>query len=88
MTAEVLINRSLYVTDDGEPNSVHDSVESVKEAMIEFAKYHVEQALKAADNNATIDIIDREEISEGSFRPIYGVDSKSILNAYPLENIK
>lgn len=60
----------------------------IKKAMIEFAKYHVEQALKAADNNATIDIIDREEISEGSFRPVYGVDSKSILNSYPLDLIK
>ena len=60
----------------------------VKEAMIEFAKMHVQEALKQASENATVTPIDHEEISEGSFRPIWGVDDESILNAYPLENIK
>ena len=57
-------------------------------AMIEFAKMHVLEALKQASENATVTPIDHEEISEGSFRPIWGVDDESILNAYPLENIK
>ena len=57
-------------------------------AMIEFAKLHVKEALKQASENATVTPIDHEEISEGSFRPIWGVDDESILNAYPLENIK
>lgn len=56
--------------------------------LIEFAKMHVLEALKQASENATVTPIDHEEISEGSFRPIWGVDDESILNAYPLENIK
>ena len=60
----------------------------VYNAMIEFAKMHVQEALRLASENATVTPIDHEEISEGSFRPIWGVDDESILNAYPLENIK
>lgn len=47
---------------------------------IEFAKLHVEAALKAAAENA-IAIPSEEDIEEY-------VDKNSILNAYPLENIK
>ena len=60
----------------------------VREAMIEFAKMHVQEALKQASEKACVTPIDHEEISEGSFRPIWGVDDESILNAYTLENIK
>ena len=60
----------------------------ISEIMKGFTKRHVKAALEAADCNAEVTPIDHEEISEGSFRPIYGVDSSSILNAYPLENIK
>ena len=59
-----------------------------KQQKIEFAKLHVQRALKAADEKATVTPIDHEEISKGSFQPIWGVDSESILTAYPLENIK
>ena len=58
------------------------------EAMVEFAKRHVTAALKEASEKATVTPIDHEEISEGSFRPIWGVDDDSILKSYPLENIK
>lgn len=61
---------------------------NVKNYMIEFAKLHVEAALKEASEKATVTPIDHEEISEGSFRPIWGVDDDSILNSYPLTNIK
>jgi hypothetical protein len=58
--------------------------------MIEFAKMHVEAALKAADNNAQVDIVDWNDpgfnLTEPA-TPIYGVDNKSILSAYPLTNI-
>lgn len=54
----------------------------------EFAKLHVEAALKQASEKATVTPIDHEEISEGSFRPIWGVDDDSIINSYPLTNIK
>jgi hypothetical protein len=57
-------------------------------ALQEFAKMHVTAALKEASEKATVTPIDHEEISEGSFRPIWGVDDDSILNSYPLENIK
>ena len=56
--------------------------------MIAFAKFHVEAALKAADEKATVTPIDHEETSEGSFHLIWGVDDESILTAYPLENIQ
>ena len=55
---------------------------------IEFAKLHVEAALKEASEKATVTPVDHEEISEGSFRPIWGVDDDSILNSYSLDNIK
>lgn len=49
----------------------------IQKAMIEFAQYHVEQALKAASEKAL-----KEEECEGSVHP------NTIINAYPLENIK
>jgi len=61
---------------------------TIPQLMIEFAQMHVQEALKKADEKATVTPIDHEEISEGSWRPIWGVDSDSILNAYPLTNIK
>lgn len=56
---------------------------NAKSAMIEFAKLHVEAALKAASENA-------EAIAEPDYRggEWYLVNKESILNAYPLENIK
>jgi hypothetical protein len=48
--------------------------------MIEFAKLHVEAALKAASEDAhTKDVPYTDDVE---------VDKDSILNAYPLENIK
>ena len=58
------------------------------EAMIEFAKLHCIEQAKIISENATVTPIDHEEISEGSFRPIWGVDDDSILNAYSLNLIK
>ena len=59
------------------------SIESIYNNMIEFAKLHVQAALKAANDNADVTVIDVD--MTGS---IWGVDSDTILNAYPLENIK
>ena len=81
-TAEEFLRNSSVTSSDR-----HDFL-SKQELMIEFAKMHVQEALKQASENATVTPIDHEEISEGSFRPIWGVDDESILNAYPLENIK
>jgi hypothetical protein len=55
----------------------------VKKAMIEFAKYHVEKALKTARIEAVLtDDVDLD----GRFYNV--VDSESIINSYQLENIK
>ena len=53
--------------------------------MIEFAKLHVKEALKAASEDASMDIDFICSQQEGS---IGGIDKESILNAYPNELIK
>jgi len=62
-----------------------DDIENVYHAMREFAKYHVEQALKEASKKASI--ID-ESIGGGLNIEVKSIDKDSILNAYSLENIK
>jgi len=52
----------------------------VEEGLIEFAKLHVEAALKKADYLSEI------KMPEGSWEDID--DKDFILNAYPLDNIK
>jgi hypothetical protein len=58
---------------------------SIHDAMIEFAKLHVEAALKEASKKAQI----KYEYSGnvGEYCDEF-VDVNSILNSYPLENIK
>jgi len=51
--------------------------------MIEFAKLHVEKALKITSEKAECYLAGRP----GDYQ-YYEVKSSSILNAYPLENIK
>jgi hypothetical protein len=89
-TAEEFIEQYLRgdrVHDD--INKVVDEEEAI-EAMIEFAKLHVEAALKEASDNAEADYT--YEVFGGEFydQPIYRyfVKKDSILNSYPLENIK
>ena len=52
------------------------------EKLIEFAKLHVEAALEQALYNAEINDFDEHE----QYSPC--IDGPSILNAYPLDNIK
>jgi hypothetical protein len=52
----------------------------ITHAMIEFTKLHVEAALKAAANNI--------EVNCDSSDTFQSVNEQSILNAYPLINIK
>jgi hypothetical protein len=58
--------------------------------MIEFAKLHVEAALKEAINN--VRIIDDPNSYCGNtgseYPPDQILDTDAILNSYPLENIK
>lgn len=57
-----------------------DCYNDVERAMIEFAKIHVEAALKAAASDAyTKDVPFSNDVE---------VDQESILTAYPSENIK
>lgn len=71
---EFLNNHKLY---DG--YETEEIKQDVIQMMIDFAKYHVEQALKAA----------LEEAPTGSSTdiPSYEDMKDAILNAYPLENI-
>jgi hypothetical protein len=87
-TAEELFKKYSWTAKlDGETLKVVDRQDFLKAIKL-YAKLHVEAALKEASENATVTPIDHEEISEGSFRPIWGVDDDSILNSYPLNNIK
>jgi hypothetical protein len=52
-------------------------------SMIEFAKLHVESALKLITTEATVETINKYSPEEQHI-----VNQDSILNAYPLENIK
>jgi len=79
-TAEELLNDRVYITQDG-IEDVHDSLSTVAEAMIEFAKLHVEAALKEALESipclgSSSDIATYEEVED------------AVLNAYPLTLIK
>ena len=58
----------------------------VKEAMIEFAKMHVQEALRLASVEAEVEHELSNPYDSNSEYTI--VNKESILNAYPLENIK
>ena len=62
-------------------NTKRISIEDAKEAMIEFAKLHVTAALKNASENSETKWIKYTDHD-------YEVDKDSILNSYPLKNIK
>jgi hypothetical protein len=64
-------------------------------ALREFAKLHVEAALKEAFNNSEMRVSENDTNEHPSFTDNYDdsyvtitVSKDSILNAYPLENIK
>ena len=66
----------------------------VKEAMIEFAKMHVQEALKQASENAFVEYIDLNTDEIFDYTDVItdddvevNINKDSILNAYPLENI-
>lgn len=53
------------------------------DVMIDFAKYHVELALKAVSENSEINYLGgNSDIND------FEIDKKSILESYPLTNIK
>ena len=60
--------------------------DTVEHMCKEFAKLHVEAALKAASKNS--EIIDVSPQKDGGDPGYFGVNEDSILNAYPLTNIR
>ena len=61
---------------------IYDAIAEYEEEKISFAKRHCEAALKAASINAEIE----EKRDPGDL--YYIVNKNSILNSYPLKNIK
>jgi hypothetical protein len=76
-TAEGFLNKKYPKFEDLDKGDIWDNIEKT---MIEFAKLHVEAALKAASYKA-----DEKEISSEEVNEYY---RSKIINAYPLENIK
>ena len=58
----------------------NDDLENIYHAMREFAKYHVEEALKQA--------LEDSPTGSSTDIPSYEDMKDAILNSYPLENIK
>lgn len=92
-TAEEFCKDSTYDAEyDGEVFEVVDKDKCI-ENMIEFAKLHVEAALKAASEKSLIKVSNykgshtTEELSVDDYTDAT-VDKDSILNSYPLEKIK
>jgi hypothetical protein len=64
-------------------NSNKTTFNAIEETMIEFAKIHVAAALNEAANEADVEAVDAD-----MYGVIWCVDVNTILNAYPLTNIK
>ena len=83
LTAERFLDISF-----GENKAVRSKI---TKAMIEFAKLHVQEALKQASEKSLMKDVNEDchyEDEEGNFPAIYFIDKDSILNAYNLNNIK
>lgn len=78
-SAKEIINQKLYITDDGEPNSVHDSIESVVEAMQEYAKQFIDLAAEEVTCDCRIDYVNDYDYSAGHNGMTGGIDKESIL---------
>jgi hypothetical protein len=65
----------------------------INKILVEFAKLHVEAALKAASEKVSLTDFAYEFLQEGAYEDADGnkvdaIDKDTILNAYPLDNIK
>jgi hypothetical protein len=94
MKAEEFLNQHLTIShfyDDITDQMVVPSSQ-LEQAMVDFAKIHVKQALKEASEKVIMydanDIDDPELDESGMAYEYYIVDKESILNAYPLNKIK
>ena len=76
-------------------NGFELDVNQIEDLMIEFAKYHVQKALKQASEKAFVEYIDLNTDEIFDYTDVItddnvgaNVNKESILNAYSLENIK
>ncbi len=90
------VNLKLIGGGDGKPQFKHEK-KVIDEMLVEFAKLHVEAALKEASKNVKIEHRDYknnkfipygQEVSSDMENCYWGVNNESILNAYPLTSIK
>ena len=72
------INYYLEEHDEGGYLGLND--EEISKMLINFTKLHVEAAIKTALNNV--------KYADGNHSAVNDIDEDSILNAYPLDNIK
>ena len=90
-TAEEYINNQGFATwatlDSSDTMEVVINYQDCLQAMIEFAKLHVEAALKTASEEAEMKSYPYNGCPECG-RDDMDIDKPSILNAYPLTNIK
>jgi len=96
-TAESVIRKQFC---EGEFDEImgylNNSIEpDITQAMIEFAKMHVEAALKEASRKAYVEYVDLKTKRIFDYTDVLiddgigaDVNKKSILNSYPLTNIK
>ena len=83
ITAKLILTGKETYDSEYSTVSKHDALE----AMIEFAKLHVEAALKTASENFKMKL--RDDVHELDMNDDWmEVDKNSILNAYNLDNIK
>ena len=90
ITAKELFNKYSDLTSltEGHYDYLVDE-DNFKDALIEFAKLHVQEALKLASKNATMISNEEQDFRFQNCNCIdYKIDKESILNSYPLENIK
>ena len=100
-TAEEVIDKMVKFASVND--TINCTVYSLSQVMIEFARMHVEAALKQASEKATwkyesfdtyfgdsrnFDFIDTDGAGDPSTGHNVFVDKDSILNSYPLTNIK
>lgn len=79
-TAEDFLDKKFPLFEDLDNGDIWMNIEEV---MVEFARMHLEAALKAASEQA--DVTNKPKFP-GDIN--WTVDMDSILNSYPLENIK
>lgn len=72
----------LYSFEEGSPEYLVDKID-FEAAVIEFTKFHVEAALKAASETKLDGCYDNTGLDEDR----YGNDKSAILAAYPMSNI-